>query len=457
MDCFSELGGTIFLDGPSVSISSNPFPPLLTIEQDEAGISFSADVSGGTLPYTLAWDLDGDGVPDDNQAGETAEYAYGEAGEYVARVEVVDGCGFMSSNSLTVIVIDPEGEPEQACHPTAQKIAEAVSSIFPDRAGQVYTCKDIFDIFEGAIFGYHVGFGRMWHAYQLTQRIDELSWEDILDWQLNYSGWGVLQQLDRFAELLDSHGISDLLSLVTSGEQTIGEIRSAVRAVTRYDADFEDALARINAGATNGELGQLYKLAGELEVEPIVLDEYLADGWTIQELNHAAKAAARVGADWEEIVQAKTFDIAWGEIGQAYRLADAEFSAADIMAIGVKEFRAMEREQAQSTREAERAQQTALKLAGQYDMEQAEVMALYNGDCAGSWGCVRQALHDQRGADGEITDRDERTAAKIASQYGYSEAEVWQVFESSCGSDWNCVRTYFRELTKGSNGKGKTK
>ena len=83
-----------------------------------------------------------------------------------------------------------------------------MSSIFPDRADQVYTCKDIFDIFEGAIFGYHVGFGRMWHAYQLTQKIDELSWEDILDWHLNYSGWGILQQLDRFAGLLDSYGIA---------------------------------------------------------------------------------------------------------------------------------------------------------------------------------------------------------------------------------------------------------
>jgi hypothetical protein len=452
-----ESEGTIILDGPNVSISSDPFPPLLTIEEGEAGISFFADVSGGTPPYTLAWDLGGDGLPDDGQVGGTADFSYSEAGDYTAQVEVSDGCGFTASDTLTVVVVDPEDDPENACHPTAQKIAEAVSSIFPDRAQQTYTCKDIFDIFEGAVFGYHVGFGRMWHAYQLTQRIDELSWEDILDWQLNYSGWGILQQLDRFAGLLDSYGIGDLLTLVTSGEATVGEIRSAVRAVTRFDADFEDALARINAGATNGELAGLYKLAGELGVEPQALDIYLADGWTIPELNHAAKMAGRVNADWTEIIEAKSYNQSWGEIGQAYRLAGEEFTAADILVIGVKEFRAMGREQAQSTRQEARTEQTAVRLAEQYSVEPGVVLSLYNGDCGESWGCVRQALRDRPEAAGAITDRDERTAAKIASQYGYSEAEVWNVFESTCGHDWNCVRSYFRVLTRGAAGKGKNK
>jgi hypothetical protein len=452
-----EAAGSLTLEGPAVSLTSTPFPPLLTIEDGMATIEFSAQATGGTLPYVYAWDLDGDDLPDAGLEGDSASASYAEDGTYQASVSITDGCGFAATQSLTVIVVDPEENPEDACHPTAQKIAEAVSAIFPDRAEQTYTCADIFDIFEGAVFGYHVGFGRLWHAYQLTQVIDELTWEDILDWQLNYSGWGALLQLDRFASVLDAYGIGDLLGLVTSGEQTLSDIRSAVRAAVRYDADFEDALARINAGATNGELGQLYKLAGELDVEPELLDGYLADGWTIPELNHAAKLADRVSADWTDIVEAKAFDQSWGEIGQAYKLADEEFSAADILAIGVKEFRDMEREQAQSTRQEEQTLRTAAKLAEQYDVEPGEILALYIGDCGESWGCVRKILRDRPESEGAITDRDERTAAKIASQYGFSESEVWNVFETACGHDWNCVRSYFRELTKGTAGKGKNK
>ena len=85
----------------------------MTIEEGEAAISFSADVSGGTPPYTLAWDLDGDGLPDEGQVGETADFSYSEAGDYVARVQVVDGCGFCGSDSLTVVVVDPKENPSK--------------------------------------------------------------------------------------------------------------------------------------------------------------------------------------------------------------------------------------------------------------------------------------------------------------------------------------------------------
>ncbi len=452
-----ESEGVISLDGPSVTLGSEPFPPLLTIESGEAAIRFTASVSAGTPPYSYAWDLDGNGIADEGLVGEMANFSYSEAGNYTAQVQVTDGCGFTASDTLTVVVVDPEEDSENACHPTALKIAEAVSSIFPDRAEQTYTCKDIFDIFEGAVFGYHVGFGRMWHAYQLTQRIDELTWEDILDWHLNYSGWGALLQLDRFAGLLETHSIGDLLELVTGGEQTVGEIRSAVRATVRYDADFEDALARINAGATNGKLGQFYKLAGELEVDPAVLDAYLADGLTLSELSHAAKFADRMNAGWTDIVEAKSFDQSWGEIGQAFKLANDEYSAADILAMGAKEFRTMGREEDRTARAEERTERTAERLAGQFEVQIADVLAYYNGECAGSWGCVQKMLRDKAQTQGATTDRDERSAAKIASQYGYGEAEVWSVFESTCAGDWNCVRSHFRAISKDAQVKGKNK
>jgi PKD repeat protein len=453
--------GLVMLDGPSVSLSSVPFPPLLTIESGEASIEFTAEAAGGTTPYSYQWDFDADGFADPGFDTETASQTYTEGGDYQVTVIVTDGCGFTASETWPVVVVDPEEEPLEACHPTALKIAEAVTELFPDRADRPYTCKDIFDIFDGMVFPFRVGFGRMWHAYQLTQKIDDLTWEEIRDWHLNTGGWGALTQLNRFAQLLETHGIRDLMEMVINGEQSLSDIRTAIRSVMRYEADFDDALDRINDGANAGELGQFYRLVAELEIDPSVLDDYLADGMTLPELKHAAKLAERVGAEWSEIVDAKSFDDSWGAIGQAYKLADGEYSAADILAMGVQEFRALqrdedrlEREEQRSTRDQERTQATADRLAEQFGVSAADVMSMYI-DCDGKWGCVRKTLRE--GLSASVTsDRDERTAAKIASQYNASEADVWAVF-GTCSQDWNCVRAHFRELNREERGKGNDK
>jgi PKD repeat protein len=459
-----EAEGLITLDGPSVTLSSVPFPPLLTLESGQASADFTAEASGGTVPYTFAWDLDGAGVPDAGLEGVIASQTYTEGGEYEAAVVVTDSCGFTASDTLTVVVVDPEDEPEDACHPTAQKIAEAVSGIFPDRAEQTYTCDDIFNIFEGALLGNHIGFGRLWHAYQLTQTIPDLTWEEIRDWHLDGSSWGAITQLNRFADTLDEYGIRDLFDLVVNGDNTVGEIRTAARAAVRYEADFSDALIRLSEGANPGELGQFYKLVSDLEVDPTVLDGYMAEGMTLPELRHAANFSERVGAEWIEIVDAKYFDHSWGEIGQAYRLADdGDASAADILAMGVQEYRSSQREDARTEREGERAareeertQRTAERIAEQFENADADkVLELYD-ECEGSWGCVRKALREEDCADAAL-DRDKRTAAQIASKYGFSETEVLNYFEVSCGQDWNCVRTYYRNLTQGDHGKGGNK
>ena len=450
--------GTVTIDGLTVTLGSTPSPPLLTIDGGEASIEFEATVVGGEEPYFYTWDLDEDGLPDAGLSGEKSPYTYTAGGNYEAAVSVTDSgtCGFSSTATLTVVVVDPESDPQDACHPTAQKIAEAVSVIFFDaRAEQTYTCEDIFNIFEGSLTGNHTGFGRLWHAYQLTQTIPDLTWEEIRDWGLGDSSWGALTQLNRFADTLDEYGIRELFDLVVNGDNTVGEIRTAARAAVRYEADFEDALLRISEGANPGELGQFYKLAAEMGVEPAMLDQYLGDGSSLSELRHAAKMSERTETDWTEIIDAKSSGHSWGEIGHADKLAGDGISAADILAIGVQEFRADQREldrtqrdDERAQREAERNDRTAERYAEQYGISAGEVLAILNGeDCDGSWGCTRKKLRGEYQSQAS-SDRDMRTAEQIASKYDGISADMVMTEFKKLGQDWNRVRAYYRNLNK---------
>jgi len=130
----AEADGIVTIDGPTVTLDSIPSPPLLTIESGEASIDFITEVSGGTESNIYTWDLNEDGVPDAGLSGGTASYTYNAGGNYEAAVTVThsDSCDLSSTATLTVVVVDPEADPQDACHPTAQKIAEAVSIIFLD-------------------------------------------------------------------------------------------------------------------------------------------------------------------------------------------------------------------------------------------------------------------------------------------------------------------------------------
>jgi PKD repeat protein len=461
-DVLGEVEGTVTIDGPTVTLGSTPSPPLLTIDGGEASIEFNAVAAGGVEPYFYSWSLDGGDLPD---TGLSATYTFTAGGNYEAAVTVTDSgtCGLSSTDTLTVVVVDPESDPQDACHPTAQKIAEAVSIIFLDaRAEQTYTCEDIFNIFEGSLTGNHTGFGRLWHAYQLTQTIPDLTWEEMRDWGLDGSGWGALTQLNRFADTLDEFGIRELFDLVVNGDNTVGEIRTAARAAVRYEADFEDALTRISEGANPGELGQFYKLAAEMDVDTAILDQYLADGMSLSELSHAAKMGERVGADWEDVIAAKGSDHSWGDIGQAYKLADDETSAAGILDMGVQEFRAEQRDEEKLAREEERIaredartaarkegldEKTAARFSEQYDVSLGEIDALFVG-CDGSWSCVRKELKKNNAQVEGTSDKDLRTAERLAAQYGVNISIVKGIFNNTCGGDWNCVRSELRTMYK---------
>ncbi len=436
-----KASGTILIEGPSVNLVSDPFPPLLILEAGSATASFTAEVEGGQPPYNFVWDLNGDGQPEAGGDLRQAAFTYTQPGEYLAMVRVEDACGLVAEDTLPVVVIDPE---QAACHPMAQRIADAVNTLFPSQAGQVYTCEEIYDIFTGGLTGSQVGFGRMWHAYQLSLTIQDLTWEEIRDWHLDGNGWGLLVQLDRFAETLDQIGIRELIDLVTSGEASVNDIRTAVRAVVRYEADFNDALARLTEGASPGALSRFYRTAQELGLEPGALDEVLAGGVTLNELGHAARFAERTGADWSEVAQAHASGFSWGEIGQAERLAGEGGNWMDVLQVGVREFRNQLREQTQSERSAARLARQAESLAGQYGRSTDDVLGLYHGACAEDWKCVREQLRDQSQSEQQIG-QNQRTAERLAGQYGVSATEVLAMYDGTCQGDWSCVRAALRQ------------
>jgi len=382
-----EANGTVLIEGPMVTLTSDPFPPLVTLEGGSASVDFMATVEGGQEPYSYTWDLDGDGKSDPESEPGKASFTYIEAGKFQASVIVTDDCGLAAEDTLPVVVTDPEAE---ACHPMAQRIADAVNTLFPNQAETLYTCEDIFAIFQGSPSGSQVGFGRLWHAYKLTQTMEELTWEEIRDWHLAGNGWGLLVQLDRFADTLEELELRDLVDRVLSGESSVGDIRHAVAAVVRYEADFEDALARLAEGSSPGELGRLYRTAQDLGVEPSALDQYLTDGATLQELNHASRLASRTGSDWQQVLEAHAAGESWGEINRAEHSANSE--GISNSETSPKEVRDQSREEAQGERDANRDQKMAERLAKQYGVPVSQVWALLNGSCTGDWGCVRSAL-----------------------------------------------------------------
>jgi len=389
-------GGTLTV-GPQVSLTSDVFPPLLTLVEGQATLNFTATASGGEPPYSYAWDLDGDGV---FEAGtETAAFTYTAGGKYQAAVQVTDGCGLTATAVLTVVVVDPEAE---ACHPMAQRIADGVNTLFPSQSGTLYTCEDIFGIKGGGLTGQVLGYGRLWHAYKLALTMEELTWEEILQWKLDGTGWGLLTQLDRFSETLTDVGLRELFDLVVNGEASVGDVRSAVRVATRFGADFYDALERIQAGANPGELGQLYRTAAGLDLELTEIDSYLAEGLSIAELRHAGRVADQTGGALDALAAAHAAGHSWGEIKQAADLAAEGGDLTSILDAGVSETRREERQQSQDEARQERATEQgarlAARLAHRYGIPVDQVQALADGACAGDWDCVQSTLHEQYGA-----------------------------------------------------------
>ncbi|MCH8878021.1 MAG: thrombospondin type 3 repeat-containing protein [Chloroflexi bacterium] len=415
------------LDEDEAILGTDPLDP----DTDDDGLSDGDEVVLGTDPLNPDTDDDGFSDGDDNcpttANPDQADFDEDGVGDACDNCPTTanpdqadfdgDGVGDACDNCIT------RPNPDQAdsdgdgtgdacapgCHPMAQRIADAVTGLFElapgERAERIYACQDIFDIFRGVFTGdvfenfqtgFQVGFGRMWHAFQLAQAIEELTWETILDWHLGSQGWGILTQLDRMADLLGEEvGIGALLDLMDQGTM-VNHIRAAARMVVRYDASFDEALTKLEVdGASPGELTQFYRTAGDLGIEPGDLDVYLDSGATLADMRHAANVAEQTGGDLDAVLQAHASGHNWGEIGQAYRMEDENGDAAAILDVGVQEYRRQQREEG-------RAERTAARIAeqyGKYGVTEADVMAEYEQACDSEWSCVRAIFRELDGSE----------------------------------------------------------
>jgi hypothetical protein len=389
-----EAGGTLII-GPSVALTSDPFPPLLPLVDGGATLSLTAEVQGGAPPLAYAWTLDGASASTSEPGSPTATATYSAGGKYSAAVVVTDGCGLSAADSLAIVVDDPRAE---GCHPTAQWIADAVNTLFPQQAEQLYTCEDIYGYFTDGLTGSQLGFGQMRHAYSLAETIPDLTWEEILDWKLDGNGWGLLVQLDRASDVLGDVGIAELIERVVSGESSVADIRSAARIAVRYEADFTGALDLLAAGASNGELGQIYRAAEELGVDPAVVVGYQEMGVRAVELEQAARLAERLGTDWASVLEAHADGESWGSI----RKGEAGSEAAQGNGQGNGQGQGSQPDDPKRNEiQNEVNARVAAQLAAKYGVSAEQVLSMYTGACSQDWGCVRTALREQGGEHGK--------------------------------------------------------
>jgi hypothetical protein len=381
----AEAAGNVRI-GPAVDLTSEPFPPLVNLQDGQATVNFVAQVDGGTPPYTYVWDMNGDGSAEPGGDGNAYAYTYTVGAKTTAQVRVTDACGLTASDSLPVVSVDPA----MTCHPVAQRIADAASLLFPAQAQTMYTCEDIYAWFTGPEGEPNLGFGRMWHAIQLAEVLPELTWEEILQWQLEQSGWGTLLQIDRYASALADVSTADWVRLVLSGEADPKDVRTALRTAVVEGVDPSDALARLAAGANPGELKQLYGTAEDLQVDPAELDDLLALGLSLADIRHADRLADRLGMDWIIIATKHSAGASWGEIIDP---SGKQQDGAETQSQEQNQERNQEQNQEQENRQLEAQAdehrlRTAERLAEKYDVPVGTILSTLDGACQGDWGCV---------------------------------------------------------------------
>ncbi|MBN1265430.1 MAG: PKD domain-containing protein [Anaerolineales bacterium] len=433
--------GEILLEGVDAALNSMPFPPILTWQEGGVNVEFLLEATGSNSPKTAQWDLDGDGIWELEGAPVDVPqiHVYAEPGIYQAAVRVSDSCGFVDTDTL-LVVIEERNEEEPAddgsCHPAAVRIADALALLPDGLVEQDYTCEQIEGFFNGDLTGSQLGFGRMWHAYRLVSDFETLTWEQVRDWHLDGTGWGLLLQLDRWSDTMADLELGPLVGSVLSGDVEIKDVRQAVRTASLYDVPYEDVMVYIDQGLNTGDLNQLFKLAKEYGLTQADLTAYMEAGYSVVDIKQAVSFADRTGLELTVVLEQHAAGTSWGEMHKETRdLAEEAQRDED-------QSETPDHAQGNPSSQENKDQRTAEQLARQYDCSVEEVTALYSSEC--DWPCVRSQLRDGAAdpadEDTSTDDKDQRTAERYASQYSVSIDNVWALFNGECNSDWQCVR-----------------
>jgi len=110
-------------EAPPPSFTADAGGPYYVAVGEE--ITLSGSASGGTSPYTYAWDLDGDEVYDDSDA-QNPSYTWDAVGSYTIGLQVTDSASpaAMDTDTATVTVTEEEAEFDPYTYDTDPKDGE---------------------------------------------------------------------------------------------------------------------------------------------------------------------------------------------------------------------------------------------------------------------------------------------------------------------------------------------
>jgi hypothetical protein len=103
-----------------------------------ARFEFEADITGGTEPYTIMWDVDDDQIAESNE--ETLVATFRQAGTYNIDVVVADIEGQIASDSVEVTIEEGEEAPLDEGPSTVQQEEQLTDNNVPEEEEEETTC-----------------------------------------------------------------------------------------------------------------------------------------------------------------------------------------------------------------------------------------------------------------------------------------------------------------------------